>query len=259
MTDWNPKAYLKYEKERNIPALDLARRIEHDHPETILDVGCGPGNSTEILFSRWQGARITAIDNSPAMLEKARQTNPRVDWVLCDATQDLSFMGKFDIIFSNATLQWIPRNDLLISKLFAMLNPGGVLAAQIPFVKEMLLHQILIDISQTPQWVKYFKDMPSFYFIYSPDYYYDALCDLSSNIQLWETRYFHIMNGFEDLLYWYESTGIRPYLERLPEEKLRAEFENQLLIEIMKYYPPNKDGKILFPFPRIFFTVYKQD
>ncbi len=138
-----------------------------------------------------------------------------------------------------------------------MLHPGGVLAAQIPYVKEMLLHQILTDLVQSPKWSRYFEELPTTYTIYPPDYYYDVLCKLTPHIQLWETRYFHIMSSYEDLLNWYKGTGLRPYLDCFSDGDRRAEFENDLLTEVMKYYPANADGKILFPFPRIFFIAQK--
>ncbi|NLI92846.1 MAG: methyltransferase domain-containing protein [Peptococcaceae bacterium] len=233
----NQNSYMQFERERSMPALDLAMRIEHDHPEKILDIGCGQGNSTNILSRLWKDASIIGIDNSPSMLS------------------DLSFLGKFDIIFSNAVFQRIPQNDRLIPKLFSMLNPDGVLAVQVPFVKEMLIHEILLDMIETPKWSRFFKGISESYKVFPPDFYYDVLYDFTPDIQLWETRYYHVMDGFEDLLYWYESAGLKPYLDCLPDQKSKTKFQNELLIEIMKYYPANQDGKILFPFHRVFFIA----
>lgn len=257
MSDWNPREYLMFEKERSRPAADLVRRINHLKPERILDVGCGPGNSTNILYDRWPKASITGIDNSQTMLDQAKMINNSINWVLCDAGGDLAHLGKFDIIFSNAALQWLPQNDVLITKLFKMLNQGGVLAAQIPYVQEMPIHKIIVDLAGGPKWSEYFKQLSTMYYLYSPEFYYDALCGLTNAIDLWETRYFHVLNGYEDVLQWMTSTGLRPYLECLQDEVKKIEFKNDILCEIRENYTTYQDGKILYPFHRVFFTAYK--
>lgn len=257
MADWNPQAYLKFEKERSKPARDLVSRINLEQPKSIFDVGCGPGNSTHILAERWPAADITAIDNSPSMLEIAETTNKSVRWMLRDAGQDISDLGQFDLIFSNAVFQWIPDNDRLIPKLFAMLKPHGLLAAQVPFVDEMLIHQLLLDLVSSVKWAANFDHVRIPYKVHTPEYYYDILCELTTDIQLWETRYYHLMDSYEDILDLYRSTGLRPYLDCLPEEKMQKEFENDLMLEIMKYYSGTKDGKILFTFDRVFFTAVR--
>jgi len=255
MADWNPEAYLKFEKERSKPSRDLVSRIKLEQPENILDVGCGPGNSTRILAERWKNAAITAIDNSHAMLEIAKATNPSVRWLLRDAGLDISDLGQYDLIFSNAVFQWIPDNDLLISRLFAMLKPRGILAVQVPFVNEMLIHQLLLDLVSSAKWSGYFDHIAIPYKVHTPEYYYDVLCELTPEIELWETRYYHLMNSYEDILDLYRSTGLRPYLDCLYEDKKQKEFESDLMLEIMKYYAGSKDGKILFTFDRVFFTA----
>ncbi|UWG95354.1 methyltransferase domain-containing protein [Dehalobacter sp. DCM] len=255
MPDWNPQAYLKFETERSKPARDLVSRVYLEQPQTVLDVGCGPGNSTRILAERWPAAAITAIDNSPSMLEIAKTTNSSVQWLLRDAGEDISHLGQFDLIFSNAVFQWIPNNDILIPRLFSMVKPHGVLAAQVPFVDEMLIHQLLMDLVSSPKWSGYFDNVRIPYKVHTPEYYYDVLCELTENIELWETRYYHLMDSYEDILDLYRSTGLRPYLDCLQEEAQQHEFENDLMEEILKYYTATKDGKILFTFDRVFFTA----
>lgn len=255
MSDWNPTGYLKYEKERSQPAIDLVMRISHDNPESILDIGCGPGNSTGILYERWRNARITGLDNSPAMLEKAQNTNKHINWVLGDASGDLSNLGQFDIIFSNAALQWIPDNEILIGKLFNMLNPGGVMAAQVPYMEEMTISKVINEIVNRADWARYFADLSTPYKMKPPEFYYDVLSSLTSEVHLWETRYFQIMNSHDDLLQWCKSTALRPYLDSLADSGEKTRFENDLLTSIKKHYQAKQDGKVLFPFDRIFFIV----
>ncbi len=255
MSDWIPKGYLIFEKERSRPALDLVMHIDHPDPVNILDVGCGPGNSTNILYTRWKNAKITGIDSSQAMIDTAKKTNSAIDWILCDAGEDLSHLGQFDIIFSNAAFQWIPGNDILIPRLFNMLNPDGILAAQIPYVKEMPIHNIIMNLVSSSKWSEHFEYLSSTYKLHSPGFYYDILCGVTKDINLWETRYFHVMNSYDDILQWYSCTGLRPYLDCLHDDKKKMEFKEDISTELKKHYIKYKDGKILFPFNRIFFIA----
>ena len=68
MADWNPSLYLQYETERSRPAADLLSRVALENVHSVVDLGCGPGNSTALLHQRWPSAVITGIDTSPAML-----------------------------------------------------------------------------------------------------------------------------------------------------------------------------------------------
>lgn len=257
MSDWNPTGYLKFEKERSQPAIDLVMRIAHDNPKSILDIGCGPGNSTGILYERWRTARITGLDNSPAMLEKAKNKNKYINWVLSDASGDLSPLGQFDIIFSNAALQWIPDNEILINKLFNMLNPEGVLAAQVPYMEEMTISKVINEVVNQADWAGHFANLSTPYKMKPPEFYYDVLAGLTSAVYLWETTYFQIMHSHDDLLQWCKSTALRPYLDCIADGGEQAQFENDLLTCIKKHYRAKQDGKVLFPFDRIFFIAYR--
>jgi len=143
MSGWNPGQYLQFENERNKPILDLLGRVGLPCPARVIDIGCGPGNSTQFLAKRWPEAEIVGLDSSGAMLEAARKRLPALHWIECDASQDLSHLGRFDLVFSNAALQWMPDHERLIPGLFALLNPGGVLAAQMPHTNATPLPPVL--------------------------------------------------------------------------------------------------------------------
>lgn len=131
MPSWNAAHYLKYRDERTRAAGDLAARIKLDAPATIADLGCGPGNSTQILRDRWPNAEIIGIDNSTEMLESAREDFPAHNWVLADIS-DWNPDRHFDLLYSNAALQWVANHGLLIRELFKTVAPGGAFAFQIP-------------------------------------------------------------------------------------------------------------------------------
>ncbi|HYF06705.1 MAG TPA: methyltransferase domain-containing protein, partial [Acetobacteraceae bacterium] len=131
MADWNPALYRRFEDERTRPARDLLASVPLAQCRLAFDLGCGPGNSTELLVERFPGARVIGVDNSPAMLESARRRLPQLSFELADIAGWAPREAP-DLIYSNATLHWVPGHEALIPRLFSLLAPGGVLAVQMP-------------------------------------------------------------------------------------------------------------------------------
>jgi trans-aconitate 2-methyltransferase len=256
MSGWNPDAYLKFGNERTRPSIDLVNRIELADPSSIVDLGCGPGNSTRVLRERWPKARIIGLDSSPEMIEKARQTDPGVEWLLADAAS-WSPEEKFGLVFSNATLQWIPDHDALIGRLFDRVASAGALAVQVPANGGSPLHQALLRVSRLPEWRAATAGCEDLITYRDADFYYDRLSVLSNRIEIWQTVYIHVLESHRNLVEWYSSTGMRPYLERLDGEAARTSFKGMLQKECEAGYPPRRDGRILFPFKRIFFIAFR--
>jgi len=159
--DWNASLYLRFERERTQPSRDLLARITIERPEEIVDLGCGPGNSTAILRERWPSARIVGVDNSPAV------------------------------------------------------HPAPV--------------------------------------------YHDYLVREAGSIDLWETIYYHQLPDHAAILDWYRSTGLRPYLEALPDDAARQEFQQQLLMRFRILFPTRANGEVLLPFRRLFVVAVRCD
>lgn len=144
MADWNAGQYLKFKTERTQPAIDLARSMELQNPSRIADIGCGPGNSTAVLCAMFPQAKVTGYDSSADMLKAARENCPEAEFKFCDVSKNLSELGTgFDVVFSNACLQWVPEHRSCIPGLLAMLKPGGVLAVQIPNNFREPIHRII--------------------------------------------------------------------------------------------------------------------
>lgn len=93
MGDWNSAQYLKFKKERTQPSIDLVNHIDIVNPKKIMDMGCGPGNSTKVLAEKFPDSYILGIDSSINMIEKAEKDYPYLDFKICDASKDL---GKLD-------------------------------------------------------------------------------------------------------------------------------------------------------------------
>jgi trans-aconitate 2-methyltransferase len=256
MPGWNPDAYLKYGDERTQPSYDLAARIAVDDPAHIVDIGCGPGNSTRVLRERWPKADILGLDSSPEMITNAERAYPAERWVLADAAR-WETEARFDIVFSNAALQWIPQHETLIDRLFALVEPQGALAVQVPANQGSPLYQAIVRVAGREAWREAMAGCDERLVYYSAGFYYDRLAACARRIDLWQTTYLHVMASHQDLIDWYASTGMRPYLERLPSAAQKNAFQREVLEEIRSHYPQQADQKVLFPFSRLFFVAYK--
>lgn len=254
--DWNPELYLKFKEERTQPAIDLSARVNVENPKKIMDVGCGPGNSTNVLSKRWPESEVIGIDSSSSMIKSAKNNYPNMEWRIEDVTK-MVIKEKYDLIFSNATIQWIQNQEKLISNLVKMLEEEGALAVQVPLYHNMPVSHAIKKVSLNERWKKETMGANDAFTFHSSDYYYDILSVEVESISMWETFYFHIMPSHQNIVEMIKSTGMKTFLEMLdtPEEKIA--FEKDVLKEITKVYPAQKDGKVLFPFKRLFFIGYK--
>ncbi|EDL58993.1 trans-aconitate 2-methyltransferase [Gimesia maris] len=256
MPVWDADQYLKYQRERTQPAIDLAARVRLEAPRRIVDVGCGPGNSTAVLSRRWPQAELSGLDSSAEMLETARESQPAVHWFQVDISS-WEPETKYDLIFSNAVLQWVPDHEAIFPRLMSFLVPGGALAVQLPMHYDSPLHYLVKEVSERPEWSEQTAEARQALGSESRLFYYDLLAPQSSELELWETEYIHIMENVEAILEWFRGTGLRPYLQALPDDRDRARFETELLERYRAAYPLQANGKVLFPFRRLFIVSYR--
>lgn len=254
---WNADLYNRFEKERTQPSSDLAARIEMKNCRRALDVGCGSGMSTICLKRRFPDAEILGADFSQEMLSKARALLPDTQFVLRDCSKPLSDLGKFDVIFSNAFLQWLENQDEFVANAKELLNEGGVLAMQIPLFDEMEIARIIKISAQkfsTECGEKKLFDGIGVAKNLSAEKYYEIFSKNFSRVEMWQTNYFHQMRSSDEIVDFVQSTALLPYLERLDEAK-SAEFLHALKTETAAHYKPCANGKVLFPFHRAFFLA----
>lgn len=188
------------------------------------------------------------------MICRAQQDHPDLRFALGDiGSEDGLCGGPFDVIFSNACLQWVAEHTRLLPRLLAQLSPGGVLAVQVPMNYEEPIHRILSGLASDPAWQNKFAQPRRFYTL-APEGYYAVLTAGHAQAELWQTTYFHVMPSHESILDWYRGTGMRPYLEQLSAGD-GERFSQQVLERVREAYPVQPDGKILFRFPRLFFLA----
>jgi trans-aconitate 2-methyltransferase len=255
MAEWDAEIYLKFANERTQPSIDLIQRINLSAPRRIVDLGCGPGNSTEALRRRWPEAAIVGLDSSSQMIEAAKRTYPDGIWELGDAAS-WKAPEPFDLVFSNAMFQWLPDHANLCRHLLDQLAPGGALAVQMPAHHDSPVHREILEASKDPAWNHRMRAARTALTREPPSLYYDTLAPLASHLDLWETTYYHVLVGPEAILEWFRGTGLRPFLEALASDDERRRFEQMLLKRYTVSYPRQPNGKVLFPFRRLFFVAY---
>lgn len=256
MSDWNSEQYLKFKAERTRPSIDLVNRINIENPKRIIDIGCGPGNSTAQLKKRYPNAYILGVDYSENMIEKAKSSYDDMDFMLFDATKDFEKLdGKFDIVFSNACIQWVPNHKKLLKNMMDILNQNGILAVQIPAQHEMPIHTIVETVTTNNRWKDKIKNSRNFYTL-AEEEYFNILSDISADFSMWKTIYHHRLPSQQSIVEWYKSTGLKPYLEQLTDID-KTEFEEDILNEVKKSYSVQSNGEVIFKFHRLFFTAVK--
>jgi trans-aconitate 2-methyltransferase len=254
MADWNPSLYSRYEDERTRPAHDLLARVPLQSAGLAIDLGCGPGNSTELLVERFRGADVVGTDNSPAMLDAARDRVPQARFELSDIASWRPETPP-DLIFANAVLQWVPDHAALLPRLLESLAPGGVLAIQMPDNRDEPTHRLMREVAAEPEFAKDIGDYTRLRTeLLGLQGYYDLLAPLSSRLDVWRTAYQHPMPSAAAIVEWVRSTGLRPFIEPLStasRERFLLEYERR----VEGAYPARSDGRRLLAFPRLFLVA----
>jgi trans-aconitate 2-methyltransferase len=253
---WDPKIYLSYGAERTRPAGDLLARIPLEAPLRVADLGCGPGNSTALLRARWPEAEIDAIDSSVEMLREAHASGLDARLVEADIAQ-WTPKAAYDVIYSNAALQWLAQHETLFPRLLSFLRPGGVLAVQVPRNSDELCDRIIRQAASDPRWVSKMQGVRDFWNVRPPETYYDLLAEKTRSIDLWETRYFHMLEGEDAVFRWSMGTGLRPFASAL-DNPLKDEFLEQCRRLLRAAYPVRPNGKTIHRFLRLFLVAVAQ-
>ncbi|MGC5365424.1 trans-aconitate 2-methyltransferase [Streptomyces sp. DT24] len=260
--DWDPRQYLRHADHRTRPFHDLLARIG-DLPTVpaarIADLGCGAGNVTALLADRWPTARVTGYDNSPQMLERAREhARPLLDFAEADAAT-WTPTETYDLIVSNALLQWVPDHADLFPAWLDALTPGGTLAFQVPGNFDAPSHALMRQLAESPRWRSRLGGrLRHSDAVLTPTAYLDRLTALGCAADVWETTYLHLLPGEDPVLDWVKGTGLRPVLTALASTpEARDAFLAEYRALLRTAYPPGPAGTVL-PFRRIFAVARRE-
>ncbi|PKH20047.1 trans-aconitate 2-methyltransferase [Enterobacterales bacterium CwR94] len=254
MQDWDPELYRRFEAERTRPAEELLARVNVPQVRVAVDLGCGPANSTELLAKRWPQAAVIGLDSSAAMLEQARERLPDVTFVQADA-QQWQAQVPCDLIYANASLQWMSNHAQLLPHLVAQLAAGGALAVQMPDNLEEPSHALMRKVAGEPDWQSKVGGL-SRKKLLSTSEYYNLLTAAGCQVDIWRTTYYHVMPAVSSIVDWLRATGLRTYLEPLNKHEQHG-FLQRYEAELIHAYPTHHDGSVLLAFPRLFMVAHK--
>ncbi|WEA26554.1 trans-aconitate 2-methyltransferase [Rhizobium binxianense] len=253
---WSASQYAKFEDERTRPARDLLAQVPLQSIRRAVDLGCGPGNSTELIIERYGAEGVSGLDSDTNMLAAARKRLPGTDFVEAD-------LGSWrpaepaDLLFANAVFQWLPDHFDIFDRLMDGLSEGGVLAVQMPDNLGEPSHLAMEETAHAGPWRTAFegksvrrKGLPA------PSAYYSRLIAKAARVDIWHTIYNHPMADAAAIVEWVKGTGLMPYLAQAGEEHREA-FLADYLKQVEKAYPKMSDGRVLLRFPRIFMVVVK--
>jgi trans-aconitate 2-methyltransferase len=256
MEDWSARQYLKFEDERTRPPRDLLAQVPLDKPRLVVDLGCGPGNSTELLVARFPQAEVVGLDSSPDMLRKARERLPNCKFVQADIAT-WTPEPRTDLVFSNAVLQWLPEHRPVMRRLLEALPPRGVLAVQMPDNTREPALVFQREVGESGPWRDHpeikaaaRRDLPS------PEVYYDLLKPVCSRVDIWHSIYNHVMASPAAITEWFKGSSLQPFLSPL-DAAAREQFLAAYTEKIVGAYKPRFDGKVLLRFPRLFIIAVR--
>jgi trans-aconitate 2-methyltransferase len=254
MQDWDPDLYRQFETERTRPASDLLAPIATIQPQRISDLGCGPGNSTELLHQHFPHAQLVGIDNSVAMLASARQRLPDCAFIKADIHQWQPSEPQ-DLIYANASLQWLTDHPQLFPYLFSKLAANGILAVQMPDNLDEPSHLAMREVAENGPWRQALQKAGTIRAkVLTTHQYYDLLAPNAERVDIWRTTYYHPMPSAQAIVDWLRATGLRPFLEPL-SESMRLDFLRDYLAIIDAAYPQQADSCRLLAFPRLFIVA----
>lgn len=254
---WSAKQYVAFEDERTRPVRDLLSALASKPVGRAIDLGCGPGNSTEVLTQRFPQAEVSGIDSSEDMILAARQRLPKLRFEVVDVAhwQD---PGPYDVILANAVFHWLPDHAALFPSLIKKLSPGGALAVQMPDNLDGPAHRLMRETAADGPWAaKLAHAAQARTTLASAEWYYELLQPNCSRVDIWRTTFYHALKGgAAAIVEWFKGSGLRPFLEPLSDEE-RAAYLERYTRAVAGAYPALADGSVLLPFPRLFLVALR--
>lgn len=247
---WDPDKYLDYADQRGRPFYELLDRVGATEPRRVVDLGCGPGNLTKSLGSRWPSAVVEAVDSSPEMVAAARAAGVPAE---VQDVRDWTPAPDTDVVLTNAVLQWVPGHQELLRRWVGELPSGAWCAMQVPGNFGAPSHVLIRDLAAGPAWAPMlgpvvFRGDET---VGEPQDYADLFADAGCRVDAWETTYVQPLTGPDPVLEWVSGTALRPVKAALDEDSWHR-FRAELAPLLAKAYPARPDGTTWFRFRRIF-------
>ena len=217
---WSPEQYERFRSERQQPFDDLLM-LCHPVPDgRVVDLGCGTGDLTKILHEEMEAEQTVGIDSSDAMLERAQASHSAIPGLSFEQGDIATWLGEgLDLVFANASLQWVDDHLNLLARMRTALHPDGQMAFQVPanyrHPSHVLAHQVAIE----PPFIDALDgDAPEDRgrFVLSPEVYADLLYELGAKDQVVRMEvYGHELETTGEVVEWVMGTLLTPYRKRL--------------------------------------------
>jgi trans-aconitate 2-methyltransferase len=253
---WNPQQYLKFSGHRLRPAVDLLMRIPDFEVGSVADLGAGAGNVTKLIKERWPDAAVVGVEGSAEMVAAGKKAATDVEWL----QQDLGSWHparKYDLIYSNAALHWLPDHASLFPSLMEKVASGGILAVQMPRNFTAPSHLLIAETALNGPWRSQVEHLVTPPPVHEPGFYHSLLAPKSDNVDIWETEYLQVLEGDNPVKEWTKGTWLTRYLDALQGPD-KAAFEAAYGERVAKAYPRNSAGQTLFPFRRLFMVAQRK-
>jgi trans-aconitate 2-methyltransferase len=227
---WNPNKYNQFKNIRYQPFFDLSEMISAQGLENGVDIGCGTGEQTFILSEKFEKTSFLGIDSSKEMLSGSEKfTHEKLKFQHLSIEDFAKNDSTWDLIFSNAALQWADHHQELFPALISKLNNGGQFAIQMPVQKDNLLNQILIDLVQENPFADFLGGWKRLSPVLNMDDYAQIMFDGGmTDLQIIQKVYPIIAENPDELFDFIAGSALIPYLERMPEN------QEQLLVKEYK-------------------------
>lgn len=234
---WNPEVYNEFKNIRFRPFYDLSDLIVGEQSMKSIDIGCGTGEQTAILTERFPGSCFIGIDSSPEMLAKSKiLENDRLSFRLITTEKILEEEENWDLIFSNAALQWSDNHHELFPKLISKLNKNGQLAIQMPCQPDNVLNKILFDLANEEPYKSQLKNWNRASAVLTIDDYAQIFFDNGlEDINISQKVYPIIAEDHDTLYNFISGSALIPYLERLNDED-QIKFSNAFKLKITQKF-----------------------
>jgi trans-aconitate 2-methyltransferase len=248
---WNPEKYHLFQSQRSAPFDDLLELVDIRAGLRVVDLGCGTGELTRRLADSLPASDVLGLDSSPQMLERAGEhVRPglRFEW-----GNQAELGGEWDLIFSNAALQWSENHEQLVPRLFNRLAAGGQIAVQMPSNHNSTAHLTIIEVARREP----FASALSGWTRQSPVLPIEAYAEMlfreeAQEILVFEKVYPHVLENADAIVDWISGTALVPYFERL--DSLKDDFVSAIRQDLRVLMPGEP---VFYPFRRTFFSARK--
>lgn len=251
---WNPSQYGKFANERKQPFYDLLKLVEDKKGVSIIDLGCGTGELTEELHSLFDSPYTLGIDASSSMLQKASKFQANGLEFAQANIETFSPNRTFDLVFSNAALQWVPDHPHLFKHLFTLMSKDSQLAIQIPCNNDYPTHVIAKELSQEAPFKEYFHEARTFYTL-TPEQYVDILKEGGMKKEVVKLQiYPHVLESTASVIEWVKGTLLTFYQSHLPPDVFQK-FLERYTREVYAYF--GDQSPFFFQFKRMLIWAKK--